>query len=642
VSDCASEDTKGVIGNGVSGIEGDFLKPQRLVLSLVLLGLLIFGLSAFASPVAADTPPNLNVGPFVSNVAFNVMPNQDNRVLALLAGDIEFDYSFLDPVHLDTFESDPDISVFRATRNGYGHLTINCAKYPLNISGFRRAFAYAYNKTRFLDGVFGGITVAHDSVVPLPNGWCIEDDLEWHYYDARPDIGNTILDRLNFTIDPESGYRLAPDCTPFSITIEYIPGGIPAREARTLAAEAFDSLHVNATTMAADYNDLFARLGAHEDYDIVFYESTFQDFDVDWLAYEYWSEYADVPNQNPSNFRNETYDSWRNQLLYATTYEEVYEAASAMQQILHENVPRLVVFEQSYACAYRDDVYAGHILNPSTGVSNLWTLRKVHRVDGVSGGTVHVGLREEPDSFNIFVGTSAFSGIITENLWPSLLALGPENAPIPYLAEDLVIETHALNSSVPEGHIRFSMGIVQNATWSDGTPLTADDVAFTFTYYLESSLYGNPAAVSLGDLVGAIAPSPYRVVIEYGTETYWHLNDFAYTKIIPKHIFNDVDGIGYAGWEDWNPVFDSSEPHVTCGPFSLSGYIAGESYVLSANPYFSYFPGSDQTTSSDGSSGPGDGLLMTRMAIGMVSGVCVVFIVYTSAMVTQRRRRVQT
>jgi hypothetical protein len=43
------------------------------------------------------------------------------------------------------------------------------------------------------------------------------------------------------------------------------------------------------------------------------------------------------------------------------------------------------------------------------------------------------------------------------------------------------------------------------------------------------------------------------------------------TWIIPEHIFNDVDGIGFDGWADWNPVL-TSDPHITCGPFYLSSH----------------------------------------------------------------------
>ena len=61
-------------------------------------------------------------GPYIDAVVYRVIANQDQRVLALQAGEIEMDNSFFDPVHLSTLEANPDISIHRGIRNGYGHL----------------------------------------------------------------------------------------------------------------------------------------------------------------------------------------------------------------------------------------------------------------------------------------------------------------------------------------------------------------------------------------------------------------------------------------------------------------------------------------------------------------------------------------
>ena len=184
--------------------------------------------------------------------------------------------------------------------------------------------------------------------------------------------------------------------------------------------------------------------------------------------------------------------------------------------------------------------------------------------------------------------------MILSELWPSLYKYSPDATPWPDLAQSMLTETHASNPSVPEGHTRFTIDILENATWSDGVPLTAQDIAFTFMYLMESALYGNPAASQLGDLFSAYAPTTYRVVFEFETESYWNFGKFAFQHIIPEHIFNNVTGIGYAGWEDWNPVFDPTDPNVNCGPFILTDFQAGEFYELAWNPLFHYAP--DRTT----------------------------------------------
>jgi ABC-type transport system substrate-binding protein len=551
--------------------------------------LLIVGLGAGDVAQASNpypVPEDLNVGPFVSSLEYRVIQNQDQRILAIQAGEVEMDTSFFDPVYLPVFE-EPDIDIFSALRNGYGHITINCLKYPLNISGFRRAFAYSFDKTRVTVEIMDGFSQEHDSLVPYVSGWCIEDDLPYHYYTGQSDIGNQILDELGFEINTETGWRNAPDGSEFSVGIEYassspeIAGGVAQ-----IAADALHSLDVDAEPVACEFNDY---VQPHREFDMVFYATNFDTTDVEWLAYEYWSESPDQFDRYYHGFRNASYDSWREILLHGTTYDEVYEAAARMQMILHENVPRLVVYENTYMQQYRSDIYTGHVPDLCRYITGPWTMIKIHKIQG-QGGLVPIAIAVEPDSFNIFVTESKYSRNILDNLYSSLFRLDPNQHPVMDLATSLVTETHDDNPAVPEGHTRFTIDIVRNATWSDGRLLTADDVAFTYAYILESSQHGNPAGLYLADLESAVAVDRYKVRLEFSTESYWHFGNFAFAKIIPKHIFNDIDGIGYEGWNLWNPVFNPDEPCVTCGPYVFDDYEAGEWYRVKSNPLYHHYP----------------------------------------------------
>ncbi len=529
---------------------------------------------------------SLITGPYIDEVIFKVIVAPDQTVLALQTGEIEMDTGFIHPNYLPQLDTDPNIDIYRAIRNGYGHITINCRKYPLNISGLRRAFAFAFNKTRVTSEMFDGFSIEHDSLVPQPYSWCAEDQFDYHYYSAQPDIGNQILDDLGFAIDGATGYRNAPDGTPFEIVIEHGSPGPYGISTPDIAVEALHSLHIDAHRQPADFNEYISRLDSHGDYDMVFYAFNFYSNDIDWLAYEYWSEYADTLYQNPTNFRNATYDSYRDALLSGTTYEEVYEAGAEMQKILHYNVPRLVVYENIYLQAYRNDQFTGHVEDLGNHISGPWTMRNIHNLDGTFGGTVTVSLGQEPDSFNIYVTNSAYAAAINSELWSSLYKYNPDLEPWPDLAESMLTETHSDNPSIPEGHTRFTIDIIRNATWSDGEPVTAEDVAFTYVYQYESAAYGNPAGTDLGDLVAVYAPNHYRVVFEFSTESYWHFSTFAYDYIIPYHIFNNSGGIGYEGWNTWNPEFDPAEPNVNCGPFIVTDIEAGEYYKIERNPLF--------------------------------------------------------
>jgi ABC-type transport system substrate-binding protein len=252
-----------------------------------------------------------------------------------------------------------------------------------------------------------------------------------------------------------------------------------------------------------------------------------------------------------------------------------------MQRILQEQVPRLVVYENTYSQAYRTDQFTGHVADLQKSITSPWTMRKIHKLDGSFGGTVSVAIANEPDSFNMFVTNSASSACILSNLYSSLYKYGPDLQPCPDLAESMVVETHADNSSVPAGHTRYTINMIQNATWNDGMPLTAQDIEFTFDYLQGSWTYGNPAAADLGDLVSVESLSTYVVVLEFDIESYWLFSNFAYDYILPCHMYN---GTSYSSWTT------AIYPDVTSGPFNFGAYSTGDWYEITKNWLYYYQP----------------------------------------------------
>ncbi|MFW9920170.1 MAG: ABC transporter substrate-binding protein [Candidatus Thorarchaeota archaeon] len=570
---------------------------RRRILPLVIISIL-FLLSTLQGNIvtAIDISAELNTGPYVDRVVYIVIPGQDERILAIQAGDIQIDYSFFDPVHYATLEADPEIDIYTATRNGYGCITINCRDAPLNETTLRRAFAFAFDKTRVTAEPLDGWSREHDSVVPYPNGWCIEDELPWHYYTAQPEIGNALLNTSGLFPYGLDGWRTYKGQPMDPIEIEYFAdvlccygSAIPR-----IGVDALLSLDIPAVVKPAHYVELTSRLNQHGAFDMAIFGYSFYGNDITQLVDMCYSANTDREGLNPSNFRNATFDSCLPQFLSGATYEEVYNASKWMQLILHEQVPLLVTYDNTYNQAYRIDKFTGHVPDFGQYISGPWTTRNVHLIEGstptdfATGGTLTISIQHDPDSFNIYTSNSASTHAILNEVLPSLYVYDPEGRPWPFIAKELITETHVDNPEVPVGHTRFTIDIIQNATWSDGVPLTANDVAFTFTYLIESGLAGNQIDSSLGFLEAANAPTPYRVVFEFNSESYWDFNSFAFQYIIPQHIFNNETGIGFGGWDDWNPVFNPEDSLVTAGPFILTDFERGEFYELTYNPDFAY------------------------------------------------------
>lgn len=125
--------------------------------------------------------------------------------------------------------------------------------------------------------------------------------------------------------------------------------------------------------------------------------------------------------------------------------------------------------------------------------------------------------------------------------------------------------------SVSGDGLTYSFRIVPGVTWQDGRPLTAEDVAFSFTYYashpyvwMRSDVVDSAAAE--GDSVSMTLKQPYAAFIE----------DIAgIVPIIPRHVWESVD----------DPVtYTGSGRTLGSGPYALAEYNETEgAYRLVAN-----------------------------------------------------------
>ena len=106
-----------------------------LVFSLLMLLFIPTGntLDAYAA-----TSFSIHSGPFVDKIVFDVITGDDQQVFALINDDIDIIGDMIDPQYLEELEEAEHIEIANAIRNGYGYITINCAKYPFNITAFRR------------------------------------------------------------------------------------------------------------------------------------------------------------------------------------------------------------------------------------------------------------------------------------------------------------------------------------------------------------------------------------------------------------------------------------------------------------------------------------------------------------------------
>ncbi|MFX1369874.1 MAG: ABC transporter substrate-binding protein, partial [Promethearchaeota archaeon] len=477
--------------------------------------------------------------------------------------------------------------ISRTYDNSFGHLTINCDKYPLSVTAFRRALAFAIDKEQIIADA-GVDAFPLDLPLPKCSPWSIEDDLEYYYYESNVEEGNRLLDNAGFLDLDADGYREAPDGTAFDIEIE--PYGYGAHHSlighsSQSILQALTRLSIRAEIIFPDWWGSYYR-----DYDMMVYVYGFSSTGLEMpfhLEYGYGSEYADIEDYNVVHFRNDTYDTWIPQMKYGSSEDEIREATSEMLKILHYECPRIALYSLYNYGVYRADRFQGHILDPISNIFNLWNSLNVHGVSSPFGGTYRIVHAYDIAQFNHMVGTGGWDHrppYVSSHFDLTLLKRDTNNNYLPWLAESFTTATHADDPEVPSGHRRYTFNLIGSASWSDGTAVTAADVAFTFNYYKDGIAQGNFAGEGLEDLVVAYASGPYAVVLELASESYW---DFAYIAdaiIIPRHYFAPL---GIDGFLSWDPVF-GDDSLITAGPFTVGSAVETEYVELERDPNFFY------------------------------------------------------
>jgi peptide/nickel transport system substrate-binding protein len=133
----------------------------------------------------------------------------------------------------------------------------------------------------------------------------------------------------------------------------------------------------------------------------------------------------------------------------------------------------------------------------------------------------------------------------------------------------------------------FTVKLRNDVRWSDGTPLTADDVLFTYRLMYEhayDALNSIFRSTWLANVANVTAPDPYTIVLTTKTVySSWH-DLFYFQGILPKHV------LGTLSAADLNTMPFRQAPTVTNGPFRFSRWDKGQQVVVERNPQYSRSP----------------------------------------------------
>jgi len=190
------------------------------------------------------------------------------------------------------------------------------------------------------------------------------------------------------------------------------------------------------------------------------------------------------------------------------------------------------------------------------------------------GGTVTLIIPEEPTTLNYFMADAAIVRQVAEATSMTGLVTVNENGEfVPVLAEELpALE----NGGLSEDYLTITWKLKPDLKWSDGEPITSDDIKFTW------EVLSNPDSGALSgttgfDLITSVeTPDDLTAVLTYSSPYPGYLDQFAY-GLLPRHATGEPADM--LNW-DWN------RNPVGAGPFIVSDWRSGSSIALTRNPNY--------------------------------------------------------
>lgn len=199
--------------------------------------------------------------------------------------------------------------------------------------------------------------------------------------------------------------------------------------------------------------------------------------------------------------------------------------------------------------------------------------------NGKFGGTfVTSTIGEGPKTFNPFNAKDNISSAMSEIMYDGLVTTDPETGEtIPKLAKSFTVNG-----------CEYLINLRKGLKWSDGKPITADDVVFTWQNIIFDG-YGN---TSTRDSVVIEGKLPTVEKIDDYTVKFVTPKPFApflrmlSSPIAPKHIFQTAVNRGKEYFDGFLSTNTEPKEFVTSGAFRLKEYVPAQRVVFEKNPNY--------------------------------------------------------
>ena len=293
--------------------------------------------------------------------------------------------------------------------------------------------------------------------------------------------------------------------------------------------------------------------------------------DPDELTFNLFHSSTAKEGYNFVGYNNPAYDeiaaAQRKEIDPAKRQALVFQA----QEIIARDQPIMNLVHPKLSFAYNKEVWDEKTVvdQAGIGIKNFWTFTGITPLGDKKD--ILLNSADNIVAINPLYISGGTDSWITELVWDRLLRVGPDGLPKPWLAESYNwVDGTTLDVTIRKG-----------VKWHDGTPLTSDDIIFSFTAPqgekapMYTPFVGNIASVeSVGDNVVRFKLKDPSAPFLVGT--------LAKVNIIPKAVW-EAKLAALEGKPETAESVQEEKP-LGSGPFKFVRWLTNEEVVLEANP----------------------------------------------------------
>ena len=291
--------------------------------------------------------------------------------------------------------------------------------------------------------------------------------------------------------------------------------------------------------------------------------------DPDELIYNLFHSSTAEKGYNFVGYVNPEYDTLVEKQRVTANRDDRKVMIDRLQDIINEDQVYAFLVHPLQTFAIDKTVWnaSSTVVQPGLGIKNFWTYTNIEPLGDQKDMILNSS--DELNAINPFYISGATDSWITELIWDRMMRIGPTGLAEPWAAKSVEWSSDSMSVTVT---LRDGM------MWHDGTPVTAEDVVFSFTAPVKYAPMYKPFVNGIAN-IEVLDASTVRFDLSkpnaaFETSTLSKLN------LAPKHVWEPL--LAALG-EGESAESIREESRIGSGPFKFNRWANQQEVVLDAN-----------------------------------------------------------